>query len=119
VPAAEPKPAPASPAPPSNKPLAVGAFEGAALKGLISKGQQQLELGNVVVARQFLKRATDSGSAEAALLMGDTYEKGALARLGAIGIAPDPVQAQRWYAKARDLGAAETAAKRLERLKSK
>jgi hypothetical protein len=117
APAAEPKPAPAQPLPSSGKLPAVTTLEAAALKGLISRGEQQMALGNIVVARQFLKRAADAGSADAALMMGDTYEADELVRLGAIGIAPDPAQARRWYERARDLGAVEPAKERLERLR--
>ena len=92
------------------------ALDAAAIKGFLFRGQQQLALGNIVGARLFLKRAAEAGSAEAALILGDTYDAGGLARLGTIGVAANAVEARRWYEKARELGAAELAAARIERM---
>lgn len=90
-----------------------------AAERLVSRGEQQLARGNVANAREFFRRAADAGHAQAALLMGDTFNTAELARYGVVGIQPDLKEASRWYEKARDLGASTAAMERLERLKKR
>jgi TPR repeat protein len=62
-----------------------------------------LSQGDIATARLFLERvANDNG--EAAFLLGQTYDAAALTRLGAIGIAPEPQNARRWYTLAQQKG---------------
>jgi hypothetical protein len=84
--------------------------------GFLARGKAHLREGNFSHARLFFQRAADEGLADGALAMGDTFDAAELARAGAIGVRPDPAEARRWYEKARDLGAGDAAARRLERL---
>ena len=74
---------------------------------LVRQGQQMLTQGHVASARLLFRRAADSGSAEAAILLGDTFDPQRLSALGVRGIAGDVQQSVRWYEKADELGAAE------------
>jgi TPR repeat protein len=62
-----------------------------------------------------VRRAASAGDAQAALLLGASYDPTVLRDLGVLGFAPDPGQARTWYQKAADAGLPE-AARRLERL---
>ncbi len=84
-------------------------------EGFLSRGKAMLAEGNIVAARLFLERAADAGLAEAALLIGETFDPRELRRLGAQGIAADPARARSWYEKAQQLGS-ELARQRLEAL---
>lgn len=81
----------------------------------LDRGNDQLRAGSMVAARALLERAADLGSAEAAMALASTYDALELSRLGALGVQPNPELARRWYARAKDLGAA-IAAERLARL---
>ena len=74
-----------------------------------------LKDGDIASARLFLQRAADEGLAEAALVMGGTFDGAELALLKAHGIRPDPAEARRWYERAAELGSGE-AQDRLQRL---
>jgi hypothetical protein len=82
---------------------------------LIKKGQQLLSSGDIAPARLLLQRAALGGSAEAALILGGTYDPAVLQDIGVLGFAPNPAKAREWYQKALELGATE-ASRRLERL---
>jgi hypothetical protein len=82
---------------------------------LIKKGQQLLSSGDIAPARLLLQRAALSGSAEAALILGGTYDPAVLREIGVLGFAPNPAKAREWYQKALELGATE-ASRRLDRL---
>lgn len=77
------------------------------LQRLILQGQQMLTQGHVASARLLFRRAADSGSAEAALALGDTFDPQRLQALGVRGIAGDVEQSIKWYEKADELGSAE------------
>lgn len=94
-------PAPAKPAPP----LA----SGKAVEAALARGRRMLELGNIAVARPLLERAATSGSAAAALLVGNSYDANWLKRNGALGIAADAALARKWYGQAQHLGNGEAA----------
>jgi TPR repeat protein len=74
-----------------------------------------LKNGGFASARILLRRAAESGNADAALLLGKTFDPSYLRELGAIGIEPDIAQCRQWYAKAAEL-ASEAAAQRLANL---
>jgi len=57
------------------------------------------------------QRAAEAGDATAAFRLAETYDP----TLRSSGLAPDIDRAHTWYAKAKDLGAAQ-ASERLERL---
>jgi TPR repeat protein len=64
--------------------------------------------GNVETARLFYERAADAGLAQGALALAATFDPHELARRQVVGgLRPNPAQAQRWYERARELGAAE------------
>jgi hypothetical protein len=87
--------------------------------GFVKKGDELLDAGNVEAARQFYERAADAGLAQAALALAATYDPNELARRQVVGgLQPDPVVAQRWYERAREMGAAE-AEERLRRLSAR
>lgn len=74
---------------------------------LVLQGQQMLTQGHVASARLLFRRAADTGSAEAAILLGDTFDPQRLYALGVRGVAGDLQQSIRWYEKADELGAAD------------
>ena len=82
---------------------------------LVKRGQDFIANGDLAAARLVLRRAADRGDAQAALLLGSTYDPASFKRLKVIGLAPDPGQAHAWYQRAVDLGSAE-AVRRLESL---
>ena len=83
---------------------------------LLSSAEGLLVLGDISTARQVLQKAAEAGNADAALLLGETYE----------ACSPSPLQcgadadraAATWYKMAANLGSAE-ARQRLDRLASK
>ncbi|MGE0766219.1 MAG: hypothetical protein AB7L90_07115 [Hyphomicrobiaceae bacterium] len=107
-------PPPAASQGPTAPPLSAAARERA--EGFLARGRALLAQGNIASARLFFRRAAESGLADGALAMGDTFDPLELSRLNAIGIHPDAAEARHWYEKARELGAGSTADRRLERL---
>jgi TPR repeat protein len=87
----------------------IAAEEKARAEQLLARGDAYLADGNVMGARDFFERAADIGLAAAALRLAETYDPGALQRLQALGVVPDPALARRWYERARELGAPEAA----------
>lgn len=85
------------------------------LADLMSRGSSFLKNGDFAAARILLHRAAEVGSADAALMLGKTFDPLYLNELGAIGIQPDIAQARQWYQKAVQLGS-EVAAQRLANL---
>src|SRR4029077_17765941 len=88
------------------------------LDALLSRSSGFLKTGDFAAARILLRRAAESGSADAALMLGKTFDPLYLNELGAIGIQPDLGQARQWYQKAVELGS-EVAAQRLANLAQK
>jgi hypothetical protein len=82
---------------------------------LLSKGNEQLDEGNVSAARLFYERAADAGLADGAMALAATFDAAELGRLNVRGIRPDPKLARQWYERARQLGAGGAEA-RLRRL---
>lgn len=82
---------------------------------MLAMGSKQLEQGNIGAARPFLQRAAEV-LAEAALMLGATYDPAELPRLAPLATSlADPKEARKWYEKARELGDPE-AERRLGRL---
>lgn len=108
-------PAPVPPAPPKAAPDPEAMKRALAFK---ARGARSLAEGSVADARLLLERAAELGLAEAALLLGSTYDPVELRRLRTIGIPPEPDRARHWYGLARTLGSADAAA-RLKRLEAK
>jgi TPR repeat protein len=82
---------------------------------LVKRGQEFIANGDLGAARLVLRRAADGGDAQAALLLGSTYDPATFKHFKVIGLTPDPAQARAWYRRAVDLGSAE-AVRRLEPL---
>ncbi len=82
---------------------------------LVKRGQDFIANGDLGAARLVLRRAADGGDAQAALLLGSTYDPATFKHFKVIGLTPDPAQARAWYRRAVDLGSAE-AVSRLEPL---
>jgi len=87
---------------------------------LFKRGADFLKDGNVAAARLMLRSVADAGSAQAALLLGATYDPIILANLGVRGLEPDRVAAIAWYRRAQEYGASEASGRiasgRIERL---
>lgn len=77
------------------------------LAGNLDRGRRLLDVGNVAMARPLLERAAAAGSAQAALLLGASYDPLWLRTKGAIGVEPDETKARSWYEIARKGGAAD------------
>ncbi len=82
---------------------------------LVKRGEVFIANGDLASARLVLRRAAESGDAQAALLLGSTYDPATFKKLKVLGSAPDASQARAWYQRAADRGSAE-AARRLEPL---
>jgi hypothetical protein len=83
----------------------------------LKRGDEELADGRVAPARLLYERAAEMGLAQAAMALAGTYDATELAKPHLRNIQPDPVEAKRWYERAKALGAAEAAA-RLQRLSS-
>jgi hypothetical protein len=82
---------------------------------LLTKGNEQLDEGNISAARLFFERAADAGLAEGAMALAATFDAAELGRLNVRGIKADSKLARQWYERARQLGAG-AADERLRRL---
>jgi hypothetical protein len=106
--AAAPAPTPAAPpAEVAPVPVAVAAapqFGSAEIAAMVKRGKDFLMTGDLASARLLFRRAAEAGSAEAALALGATFDPLVIARLGAVGAAPDVKQARQWYQRAMALG---------------
>jgi hypothetical protein len=76
----------------------------AVLQILLARGELMLSLGDVSAARLLFARAAESGTAVAALKVGDTYNPDFLTEHSLRGIKPNPAEAEAWYRKASALG---------------
>ena len=71
---------------------------------LIKRGQEFLKSGDIASARLVLRRAANTGNAQAALTLGATFDGTVLTELGVLGFTRDEEQARIWYRKAAELG---------------
>jgi TPR repeat protein len=76
---------------------------------LINRGKDFLKEGDFPAARLLLKRAADAGSAQAALVLGSTYDPSVIKQLGAVSVTPDIDSGLKWYQIAADRGSADAA----------
>jgi hypothetical protein len=74
--------------------------------------------GDVAAARLVLRRPAETGEAQAAMILGETYDPAFLEKLNVHGVVPNIAAARGWYEKAKTFGAAE-AAQRLDVLASR
>lgn len=82
---------------------------------LLERGKAFVARGDLAAARLLLRRAAEAGDAQAALLLGSTFDPAALKQLEVLGAVGDAAQAQLWYQRAAELGSAD-AARRLDSL---
>lgn len=116
VAAAAPTPPPERPAPSAptaaaavaTSPAPAEASQPVASAALIEllrrQGDSAIETGDISRARRFYRRGADSGCGACAEALARTYDAEHLRRIGAVGIRPDPAQAEAWRTRARQLG---------------
>jgi hypothetical protein len=88
----------------------------ASVKELLQKADRLLRRGDVTAARAVYEKAAALRSAQAALLLGSTYDPGRLWSLGVFGMVGNKERARHWYLRADQLGHPE-AKERLEALR--
>jgi hypothetical protein len=91
--------------PPASK--ATRALDPEEIKLLMKQGEQVIAAGDVVTARIVFQRAAEAGDADAAVVLGATYDPIVLAKLGVTGLGADVDKARTWYQKAESLGSVE------------
>lgn len=69
-------------------------------RGLLERGRELLEIGDVAAARLLFERAAEGGVAQAALLAGETYDPVRLAMRGVVGLRGSAETAKGWYERA-------------------
>jgi hypothetical protein len=115
--------APAAVAPAAQQPPQPAAAPGARrmdpdeLAGLLKRARGMLAVGDIASARLLLERAADAGEAEAALMLGTTYDPVVVGNQDMRSISPDPTLARQWYQKAAALGSAD-ARRRLSEIRN-
>lgn len=87
------------------------------LAGLLKRAKGMLAIGDIASARLLLERAADAQEAEAALMLGTTYDPLVLGNQDMRSITPDPAMARQWYQKAAMLGSAD-AKRRLSQIQN-
>ncbi len=81
----------------------------------VAKGRALLKAGRVAQARLWFKRAAEYGVAQAAMLLGSSFDPNFLISRSGSGLIPDAGQAKNWYQYARQLGS-QVAGQRLANL---
>jgi hypothetical protein len=94
---------------------AVAAVDPEEVAILLDRGKAFLARGDLAAARLLLRRAAEAGDAQAALLLGSSFDPVALKQLDVVGAVADSAQARAWYQRAAELGSAD-AARRLDGL---
>jgi hypothetical protein len=74
------------------------------IEGYLARGERMLKAGDIATARLFFTRAAEAGEARGALAMARSFDAEILRTLPVYGMQPNPHEAARWYAKAKDLG---------------
>jgi hypothetical protein len=87
------------------------------LAGLLRRAKSLLAVGDISAARLLLERAADAQEAEAALMLGTTYDPLVIGNQDMRSITPDPAMARQWYQKAAALGSAD-ARRRLSQIQN-
>jgi TPR repeat protein len=86
---------------PANAPAAP---DPALAASFVRRGDAMLAIKDISAARKLYESAADAGSAAGATALARTYDPDYLARLGVVGLQPDPAAAATWYRKAAALG---------------
>jgi hypothetical protein len=108
--------APAAPAPQPAVPAA-RRLDPDELAGLLKRARSLLAVGDIPAARLLLERAADAQEAEAALMLGTTYDPMVIGNQDMRSITPDPAMARQWYQRAAALGSPD-ARRRLSQLQN-
>jgi TPR repeat protein len=77
------------------------------IAALVARGDALLSARDIASARLFYERASEMGDGHAALRMGTTFDPAFLEGAVIRDTRGDKRQAELWYRRARDLGAAE------------
>jgi TPR repeat protein len=93
------------------------AFQHEGIGNLPARAKTFIVAGDIAGSRVLLQRATEANNAEAALMLGATYDPFVLRELKVVGVAADLATARNWYEKAKELGSPD-APRRLEILAS-
>jgi hypothetical protein len=102
------QPAPVAPPPPPAPPAPrVEKIDPVTLAGLMNRAKSLMSIGDIPSARLLLERAADAQQADAAFLLGQTYDSAVLGSQDIRSITPDPTAAREWYQKAAQLGSAD------------
>jgi hypothetical protein len=96
--------APSAPAPDAVRRTLAPVLPKDEIESYLARGERMLSAGDVAAARLFFSRAAESGEPRGALAMARTFDPEVLRRLPVYGMQPNPEEAARWYAKAKDLG---------------
>jgi TPR repeat protein len=104
-------------APPQPAAPAVRRMDPDELAGLLKRAKSLLAVGDISAARLLLERAADAQEAEAALMLGTTYDPLVIGNQDMRSITPDPAMARQWYQKAAALGSAD-ARRRLSQIQN-
>lgn len=94
----------ASPATSTSDPDAMTAAEA---RALLERGDQFMQLGDIVSARALYVLALDADKESAALRLGSTFDPLMYRRIGVQGLKPDAKVALEWYLKAAEAGNAD------------
>jgi hypothetical protein len=122
APAAAPAPAPApAPVVATTAPAAPAApaktLDADTLAGLMTRAKSLMAVGDIAAARLLLERAANAQDANAAFILGQTYDPAVLGTKDTRSITADPAAARSWYQKAAQLGSAD-ARQRLTQLQN-
>jgi len=99
--------APGARTPPVNaaaEPNAAASLAPEKVASLLKRGQDLIAAGDVAGGRVMLAYLADAGAAEASFILAGTFDAAVLAKLGVVGVQPDPAKARAWYARAAEQG---------------
>ncbi len=96
--------------PPASAEVAPVPVDPVLVAGLMRRGAELVQLGDISAARLAFGRAVAAGEATAATALGRTYDPGFLAEIGGRGIEGDAAEAARWYRRGATMGDAAAAA---------
>ena len=99
--------APAVVAPPPAPAPRVEKIDPDTLAGMMSRAKSLMAIGDISSARLLLERAAEAQEADAAFMLGQTYDPAVLGSQDIRSISADPAKARNWYQKAAQLGSAD------------
>ena len=74
---------------------------------LVTRGKGFLKDGDLASARLLFQRAAAARNAEAAFILGTTFDPRFIRRMGVVGMESDIARAREWYKRAAELGSAD------------